>query len=104
MPLSQAINRTAEFLRAYGDVHVAGRLDDLHGRLASDPAGAIETAVIEATGSMGSLRDRILCVANGDRIRGEEEEDVNARLRALVREIEISARSAAEVVGVRLAF
>jgi hypothetical protein len=56
---------------------------------------AVPSALSEATGGMGSLRDRFLCVENGDDIRPDEVEPTNARLDLLVKEVERRARAAA---------
>jgi len=75
---------------------------DLEARLASGDWTAVESAVSEATGGMGSLRDRGLSAAGGDAIAPDEEAAVNARLEVLVKEVERTAREAAAVLGVRL--
>ena len=60
------------------------------------------SAVSEATGSMGSLNDRYLCVENGDAIEAAEVGVVNARLSALVKEVEQQARAAAASHNIQL--
>jgi hypothetical protein len=63
---------------------------------------AVSSALSEATGSMGSLRDRFLCVENGDDIPPNDVEPVNARLQLLVKEVESRARAAAAALGIEL--
>lgn len=65
-------------------------------------ASAIVSAVSEATGGSGSLKDRYLCGENGDAIASHEVASVNARLRALVEEVEQLARAAASAHDIRL--
>ena len=97
-----SLRRTRTLLERYGDRYVAARLADLEGRLEQGDWTAVASAVSEATGSMGSLRDRILSVANGDVIERYQEQKANARLAVLVAEVEQSARSAALALGVQL--
>lgn len=100
--LSRTLADARDLLRQFGDTETAIRLEDLQRRLNLGEPMAVVGAVSEATGGMGSLRDRYLCVANGDAIRSEEIEEVNARLDALVREMERSARAAAAVLDIKL--
>jgi hypothetical protein len=99
--LSRAVAETRALLRKHGDTYVAARLAELEARLAAGDRDAVVSALTEATGGMGSLRDRILCPENGDRIRAGEVEAVNLRLAALVRRVETEARAAAAALGIR---
>ncbi len=54
----------------------------------------MRSALSESTGSIGSLRDRYLCRANGDPITVLDEFGANARLTALVAEIRAAAQAA----------
>jgi hypothetical protein len=63
---------------------------------------AVAAAFSEATGSMGSLNDRVLCVENGDAIGPDEVKPVNARLALLVREVERRARAAAAALDIEM--
>jgi hypothetical protein len=92
--LAHAIAEARDLLRAHGDKWTSARMEDLGAALDRGDMTAISSALSEATGSMGSLRDIILSVANGDDIRPDEEEPVNARLDLLVREVERRARAA----------
>ena len=94
-PLVIALEATVGLLRKHGDRGTADRLDALLRRVRLDDAGAILAVISEATGGMGSLNDRYLCVENGDAIQAEEVESANERLRQLVRQVEICARGAA---------
>ena len=100
--LIKALGQTRELLRNYGDEWVSSRLEDLESQLARHDWTAIESAVSEATGGMGSLRDRWLSAANGDDIGRDEEPQVNAKLDALIIEVEQSAKAAALEIGLRL--
>ena len=100
--LLAALAQTQDLLRKHGDKWVAGAIHELEARLARGDWAAIQTAVTEATGGMGSLRDRWISAANGDAIAREDEQAVNARLDALIEEVERTAREAAEAVGLQL--
>jgi len=100
--LVSALEQTEQLLRAHGDAWVAAAVNELQARLNRGDWTAIQTAVTEATGGMGSLRDRQLSVANGDAITRKDEQAVNARLDELVREVERTAREAATALGLRL--
>lgn len=100
--LRRALRQTEDLLAKHGDKWVTAAVSELEARLARGDWTAIQTAVTEATGGMGSLRDRQLSVANGDAITREDELAVNARLDALIKEVERTARDAAEAVGLRL--
>lgn len=100
--LARALADTRELLRRYGDRGTAPRLEDLERRLDRGDTMAIVAAVSEATGGMGSLRDRYLAVENGDTIQPDEIEAVNRRLHALVEEVERSARVAAAALDIEL--
>jgi hypothetical protein len=100
--LMATLAETRELLKKHGDKWVAQRVGELEVRLARGDWDAIQTAVTEATGSMGSLRDRWLSAANGDAIARDDEHAVNARLDALVTNVERTAREAAEAVGLHL--
>jgi hypothetical protein len=52
-----ALSETEVFLRRHGFDDVADRIQDLQVRLATGDHDAIQTALSECTGSMGSLRD-----------------------------------------------
>jgi hypothetical protein len=73
-------------------------MDALGTALDRGDMAAVSSALSEATGSMGSLRDRFLCVENGDDIQPDEVEPVNARLELLVKEVERRARAAAHAI------
>ena len=100
--LIDALSRTRALLSRYGDTWVAGRLAELETRLATGDVSAVESAVSEATGGMGSLNDRRLSTANGDRVEAADEHEVNVQLRSLVRETERAARAAAAQLGLSL--
>ncbi|WP_166039495.1 hypothetical protein [Sphingosinicella sp. YJ22] len=51
---------------------------------------------------MGSLRDRYLCVENGDAVAPQEVAAVNARLEVLVNEVEQRGRVAAAAHDIQL--
>jgi hypothetical protein len=101
-PLVRALSEASDLLRRHGDIRTAARLEHLLGRLAVGDTMGIVGAVSEATGGMGSLRDRYLCVENGDLILGEDTKRVNEQLDALVKEVERSAREAAAALGIEL--
>jgi hypothetical protein len=92
--LKNALREARELLLRHGDKYVSARLADLELRLARGDMTAIQSALSEATGSMGSLSDRILYASNGDRIEPWEEPSVNEKLRALVLLVKERADSA----------
>jgi hypothetical protein len=100
--LSRALAETRALLRKHGDTGPAARLKELERKLAAGETSAVEWALSEATGGMGSLRDRFLCAENGDRIDADEVEAVNEKLAGLVRRVEAEARSAAAALGIKL--
>lgn len=100
--LTDALAQTRKLLQQYGDIYTAQRLQGLEGRLKNGDTSAIVSAVSEATGGMGSLNDRQLCVDNGDAIQPHEIASANARLRALVNNVERKARQAAAAHNIRL--
>jgi ubiquinone biosynthesis protein UbiJ len=100
--LIATLAQTSELLRRHGDSSIAARLQELETRLVRGDWTAVQSAVTEATGSMGSLRDRWLSVANGDAITHDQEQAVNAQLDALVKGVERTAREAAEAIGFQL--
>lgn len=100
--LFSSLEQTEQLLRTHGDKSVAATLKELQARLRRGDWTAIQSTVTEATGGMGSLRDRQLSVANGDAITREDEEAVNARLEELVRQVEQTARQAATALGIQL--
>lgn len=100
--LADALARTRSLLQQHGDRFTAQRLDALEVRLNKGDMTAIVSVVSEATGGMGSLRDRYLCVENGDAIEPQEVAGVNARLDALVDEIEQRGRVAAAAHDIQL--
>jgi hypothetical protein len=71
-------------LLEHGEQHISARLLDLDHRLLAGDKSAVRSAVSEATGSMGSLNDRILSASNGDDIERWRESSINARLRRLI--------------------
>lgn len=101
-PLAKALERAQRLLADYGDDATAPRLSSLIERLCSGDDSAVVTALSEATGSMGSLNDRWLCPENGDRILSSDIVAVNDRLRKLVRDVEVQARSVAAERGIHL--
>ncbi|HYI48423.1 MAG TPA: hypothetical protein VEX35_08170 [Allosphingosinicella sp.] len=100
--LADALARTRHLLQQHGDTFTAQRLHDLEDRLNRGEHAAISPAVSEATGGIGSLNDRFLCVENGDAIEKHEEAKANACLRALVEEVEQRARAAATAHDIHL--
>jgi len=100
--LMAALAQTRRLLRQHGEKFASARLEELEARLARGDWTAVQDAVSEAMGGMGSLRDRILSAINGDEITRDEEPAVNARLEGLVRRVEATARDAAAVLGVGL--
>jgi hypothetical protein len=81
-------------LVAHGEKHVSVRLKGDDQRLAASDLTAIQSLLSEATGSMGSLRDRYLSASNGDQISPSNEAAVNARLLALIQRLEHEALAA----------
>jgi hypothetical protein len=63
---------------------------------------AISAALSEATGGMGSLRDRFLSADNGDDIGHDDVGPASQRLGFLVKQIERRARAAAAALGIEL--
>ena len=92
--LAGSLLEAEDLLRAYGDKWVSERLARLRDRLAAGDFSAVASALSEATGSMGSLRDRVLTPTNGDDIAETDVERVNARLVALVETIRSRALAA----------
>jgi hypothetical protein len=90
--LQATVTEILDLLTAHGDVYVVKRLREYGGRLEKRDPSVIPTLLSEATGSMGSLRDRYLCASNGDRITDTEQEAVNAKLGALVERLAHQAR------------
>lgn len=100
--LIAALAGARALLEEHGAKWVASRLADLEARVATGDRTALQEAVSEATGGMGSLHDYILCAADGDAISPDQEEQVNARLRGFVRKIATFARLTATEVGFEL--
>ncbi|MEO6338623.1 MAG: hypothetical protein ABIO39_01180 [Caulobacteraceae bacterium] len=100
--LADAVAEARTLLQRHGDIFTSQRMEDLEANLRAGDTTAIVRAISEATGGMGSLSDRILCVENGDSIEAMDVAAVNARLRANVQEIERRARLAAAAHGVTL--
>lgn len=94
LQLESALGQAEELLAAHGDVSVSRRLAELRARSAADDPSAIQSALTESTGSMGSLRDRYLCPENGDHIAQDEVHAVNEKLVGLVDEIRKAAEAA----------
>ncbi len=80
----ETVTAIIDLLTAHGDVYVVKRLRADRDRLERHDPGARRSLLSEATGSMGSLRDRYLSAGNGDRVAEAERENVNTRLGALV--------------------
>ena len=78
------VTEIMDLLATHGDVYVVDRLRSYRDRLEQQDASVIATLLSEATGSMGSLRDRYLSASNGDCITDADRERVNAQLLALV--------------------
>ncbi len=102
LSLAQAVADVRELLRQYGDIYTEPRLRSLEERLARGDLAAVQTAHSEAVGGMGWLNDRYLCVENGDLIESAEQDAANARLRAIVLNIELLAQAAASSLGLQL--
>jgi hypothetical protein len=92
--LEAALDQAEDLLSAHGDVHVTLRLAGLRAKLREGDRTAIQGALAESTGSMGSLRDRYLCPENGDEIAAHDVAAVNAQLCGLVRAIKRAAEIA----------
>lgn len=92
--LRAAIQATRQLLLRYDDRYVVERLSEIDRRLSLGDASAIQSALSESSGSMGSLRDRFLSRTNGDPITPLDEFDANIRLTALVDEVRTAARAA----------
>ena len=92
--LQSSLAEAEALLASHGDIYVVSRLAGLRARLEKGDRTAIVTALMESTGSMGSLQDRYLCPENGDQIAADEVEDVNARLRGPVESIKLAAEAA----------
>ncbi|WP_165189440.1 hypothetical protein [Caulobacter soli] len=89
--LSLTLQEIIDLLHAHGDTYVANGLVDKKRRLAKGDPTVISGLVAETTGGSGSLNDRILSIANGDRIAPGEETAVNAELRRLVDQLRSQA-------------
>ncbi len=100
--VADAVGHVRQFLLDFGDKWTVPRLKQLEDRLHNGDETALVTAVSETTGSMGSLNDVYLYQRNGDDIAAHEVSTVNTRLREMVRDVEMKARSAAAKRGVRL--
>lgn len=92
--LIRAIAMARIFLEKHGYALVPQRLGELETRLTGGDNGAVISAISEATGSAGSLRDVVLSAP--------DYEAANARLDALVREVEGAAREAAARLGLHV--
>lgn len=100
--LVHALRQVRLFLGDHGDGHLCARLEAIEARLGDGERGAVATALSEATGGMGSLRDRTISAANGDSVSPEREQEANDRLAALVDDVERRAREAAAALGLKL--
>ncbi len=96
--LDIALADSVLFLREHGERHVSGRLAATRLRLEGGDLDAIQTALIEATGSMGSFRDLILSARNGHAVSADQELLANARLASLVTRVYDTAREALSAV------
>ena len=92
--IQATVTEILDLLIAHGDIYVVDRLRAYRDRLERQDFSVVPTLRSEATGSMGSLRDRYLCSSNGDRITETEREGVNARLGALVAQLAEQTRPA----------
>ncbi len=92
--LQATLAEIIDLLVAHGDTYVVDRLQGYQARLQTDGAGVTRTLYAEVSGGSGSLRDRYLCAANGDRIIEAEERTVNARLNSLVERLAQQTRPA----------
>jgi hypothetical protein len=98
-PLAGLIKALAEaglILRRYGEVYISDALADLEMRLCKGDLTAIQSALIEATGGMGSLNDRIISVANGDHVDERDEVIANKQLRRAVQAVRDEAQALIE--------
>ena len=100
--LAQALAASHRLLSRYGDKWVSKRLRRLEDRAREGDLGAIQSAISESTGGMGSFNDRILSRSNRDAIAKQEEPAANAELRACVERVEKAAREAAAAHGIAL--
>ena len=89
--LVASLTQARLYLAQHGERHASGRLSELETRLARDDTSAVVSAVSEASGGMGSLNDVVL----GHTF-------LDARLRALVADVERDARLAAHCLGIHL--
>jgi hypothetical protein len=92
--LQSSLRKAESLLRRYGDRFVSDRLHELDVRLEAGDMDAIQSALTESTGSMGSLQDRYLCPENGDAIERGDVRVVNAELVNLVGDVRIKATAA----------
>jgi tetrahydromethanopterin S-methyltransferase subunit G len=92
--LIRAIATARILLEEHGYTSVPQRLGELEMRLTGGDNDAVISAISEATGSAGSLRDVVLSAADC--------EAASARLDALVRDVEGAAREAAARLGLHL--
>lgn len=99
---AEALERVCELLRGHGDHSTSPRLLVLVERLRSGDRNSVISAISEATGGMGSLRDRFLCPENGDQITSAEVHSVNEQLVSLVKDVEAKARAVATCNGIQL--
>jgi len=102
-PLGDLVNALGEarrFLENYGYQHVVNRLITLEKQAERGDASCAITAVSEATGGMGSLKDIYLYPGVDGPI--PDPEDTNRRLQALIRNIEHHARAVAASNGIKL--
>jgi hypothetical protein len=89
--LRLTLQEVIDLLHAHGDTYVANGLIDKKRRLVKGDPTVISSLVAETTGGSGSLNDRILSTANGDRIALDDENAVNAKLRQLVDQLRSQA-------------
>jgi len=101
-PLIWSLASTREILQRYGETAVSARLAELERGLAAGDWDAIESAVSEATGGMGSLRDVWLSDSNGNLIEQCDEPQINAELDRLIVDVERTARETAARLGISL--
>lgn len=97
--LAQALAKVRILLQECGYAW-PDRLAKLEARLARGDKDAVVTALSEATGSAGSLRDVVIYAADGDAMKFVPE--ANERFDILVRDVESTAREAAEWLGLQL--
>jgi hypothetical protein len=98
--LQTTVAAILDLLIEHGDTYVVDRLRGYTERLQERDQTVVQTLLSEATGSMGSLRDRYLCPTNGDHITVTEERAVNIRLTAMVERLEQQARAALNMTHV----